>query len=461
MPSGNYGMSTGSDTRMYAPRSESNNMYGANSEDDDSYRHGIGDPESMERRRDKLEADKENAKKVKDLPHLRLETVEPKPDLPPGMEDMEESLEMSNQFEEGQQFAAMTGMPGQGGPDVSQSVGAQVNQPFGQQTIATSEPMADAWSSLLKEHKPWTQPQMETTPYGRSKADKITEMRSKIVGTKLGHPSEKGGLNEAPLALHRGHRQTTQPISLFPEKYQQSLGRHASRRLMGGIEMPKGMQPRPTRAERPKSAGKPTPPRIPKEPSEPSMKLASTEFLLKKKDIDLTLPRGKEMVLKAEDKDYDRGLLVTLLKNGGYDMAYWYDKHEPYPIEVLVDGKSIKKDAKKVTMKFHPELKKKGSKDTEEVRKTLEGVRKKMDYMRFNQLRRLLRRLKNKVDDRRLKMADPGGIGEAGPGDGTMGTNPQGATESIQADEAQHGSRSDGAGGSGKTFGRKGSGRVA
>ena len=369
-------MSTGSDTRMYAPRSESNNMYGANSEDDDSYRHGIGDPESMEKRRDKLQAEKENAQKVKDLPHLRLETVEPKPDLPPGMENMEESLEMSNQFEEGQQFAAMTGMPGQGGPDVSQSVGAQVNQPFGQQTIAniaTGEPMADAWSSLLKEHKPWHQPQMQTTPYGRSKADKITEMRSKIVGTKLGHPSEKGGLNEAPLALHRGHRQTTQPISLFPEKYQQSLGRHASRRLMGGIEMPKGMQPRPTRAERPKSAGKPTPPKIPKEPSEPSMKLASLDVL--KQDVS--------------------------------------------------------------------------------------AVRKKMDYMRFNQLRRLLRRLKNKVDDRRLKMADPGGIGEAGPGDGNMSTNPQGATESIQADMLQHENRSEGAGGSGKMFGRKGSGRVA
>ena len=464
MPSGNYGMSTGSDTRMYAPRSESDNMYGANSEDDDSYRHGIGDPESMEKRRDKLEADKESAKKVKDLPHLRLETVEPKPDLPPGMEEEGEELGMDNQFEEGQQFAAMTGMVGQGGPDVSQSVGAQVNQPFGQQTIApiaTGEPMADAWSSLLKEHKPWHQPQMETTPYGRSKADKITDIRSKVVASKLGHPADKGGLNESPLSLHRGHRQTTQPISAFPEKYQQSLGRQASRRLMGGIEMPKGMQQRPLHSERPKPVGKPTPPKIPKEPREPSMKLASTDFLAKKKDIDLTLPRGKEMVLKAEDKDYDRGLLVTLLKNGGYDMAYWYDKHEPYPIEVLVDGKSIKKDAKKVTMKFHPELDKKEKKDTKEVRKTLETVRKKMDYMRFNQLRRLLRRLKNKVDDRRLKMADPGAVGEAGPGNGEMSTNPQGATESIQADEAQHGSRSDGAGGSGRTFGRKGSGRIA
>ena len=81
-----------------------------------------------------------------------------------------------------------------------------------------------------------------------------------------------------------------------------------------------------------------------------------------KKDIDLTLPRGKEMVLKAEDKDYDRGVLVKLLKDGGYEIAYWAGKHEPYPVEVLVDGKSIKKDAKLITMKFHPEMEKKGDK---------------------------------------------------------------------------------------------------
>jgi len=79
----------------------------------------------------------------------------------------------------------------------------------------------------------------------------------------------------------------------------------------------------------------------------------SWESILKKKP-DLILPRGKDMVLQAEDKDYDRGLLVKLLKNGGYEIAYWYDKQKPYPIEVIVDGESIKKDAKKVTMKFHP-----------------------------------------------------------------------------------------------------------
>ena len=41
---------------------------------------------------------------------------------------------------------------------------------------------------------------------------------------------------------------------------------------------------------------------------------------------DLVLPRGKVKVLKAEDNDYDRGLLVKLLDDGGYKMAYWYNK---------------------------------------------------------------------------------------------------------------------------------------
>ena len=286
---GSGGMGTGSDTRLYAPRSESSHMYTANSEDEETYRHGIGDPEDMERRRDKKQAERDNAERVTDLPHLRLETVEPKPDLPPGMEEEDQDqpiMDDDNENAVGAEISQMTGMPGQGGPDASAAFGAQVNQPFGQQTVATGESMADAWSSLMKEHKPWHQPQMETTPYGRSKSDKISEIRGKNVASKLGHPADKGGLNEAPLALHRGHRQTTQPISLFPERYQQSLGRQASRRLMGGIEMPKGMQSRPMQGERPKNPAQPKPPKMPKEiamPKEPSMKLASVDTM--KKDI--------------------------------------------------------------------------------------------------------------------------------------------------------------------------------
>jgi len=75
--------------------------------------------------------------------------------------------------------------------------------------------------------------------------------------------------------------------------------------------------------------------------------------------IDMVLPRGKEIVLKAEDKDYERGLLVTLLEDGGYEVKYWFeDPSKVYPVEVFIDGESIKKDGKIVKLGFHPELEK-------------------------------------------------------------------------------------------------------
>tara|TARA_R110001606_G_scaffold250636_2_gene398650 strand:+ start:5751 stop:6806 length:1056 start_codon:yes stop_codon:yes gene_type:complete len=86
------------------------------------------------------------------------------------------------------------------------------------------------------------------------------------------------------------------------------------------------------------------------------VKIKEEEVTSGNRNIALHLPRGEMKVLKAEEKDYDRGLLVKLLDNGGYEMAYWYEKHVPFPVEVIVDGKSISKDAEIVEMKFHPEL---------------------------------------------------------------------------------------------------------
>ena len=71
----------------------------------------------------------------------------------------------------------------------------------------------------------------------------------------------------------------------------------------------------------------------------------------------LVLPRGKEVILQAEEEDYKRGLLVTLEESGGYKIKYWYgDDVKVYPAEVEVDGESIKKDAVEVNVLFHPEL---------------------------------------------------------------------------------------------------------
>ena len=38
-------------------------------------------------------------------------------------------------------------------------------------------------------------------------------------------------------------------------------------------------------------------------------------------NIALDLPRGEMKVLRAEGDEYDRGLLVTLLDDGGYDLS--------------------------------------------------------------------------------------------------------------------------------------------
>ena len=88
----------------------------------------------------------------------------------------------------------------------------------------------------------------------------------------------------------------------------------------------------------------------------------------KMKGVDFTLPRGEMKVLQAEDPDYKRGVLVELLKDGGYEVAYWYDDFEVFPVEVLVDGKSIKKDARKVVLKFHPTLEQARGKAKEQIR---------------------------------------------------------------------------------------------
>ena len=85
MPSGFGGMGRGSDTRMYAPRSESSRMYAS---DDDDYRHGAGDAEEQERRRDEKMRKREETKVVSDTPHLQISID--KPDEDPMMGGMEE-----------------------------------------------------------------------------------------------------------------------------------------------------------------------------------------------------------------------------------------------------------------------------------------------------------------------------------------------------------------------------------
>ena len=72
--SGTMGMGTGSDTRMYAPRSESSHMYRANNEDEYTYT-GVEDPKYRDEFADKKKKErKARADEMKNLKHLSITT---------------------------------------------------------------------------------------------------------------------------------------------------------------------------------------------------------------------------------------------------------------------------------------------------------------------------------------------------------------------------------------------------
>jgi hypothetical protein len=74
-------------------------------------------------------------------------------------------------------------------------------------------------------------------------------------------------------------------------------------------------------------------------------------------DYGMLLPKDIPVVLQADDEEYERGLIVTYLSNGGYDVQYWYD--EPNNIvsaEIKIDGESITPNGKLVHIGYHPEL---------------------------------------------------------------------------------------------------------
>ena len=51
------------------------------------------------------------------------------------------------------------------------------------------------------------------------------------------------------------------------------------------------------------------------------------------------LPRGENLIVKADDDNHDRGLVLTLQDTGGYKLNYWYGTPDKiYPVEVVVDG---------------------------------------------------------------------------------------------------------------------------
>lgn len=68
------------------------------------------------------------------------------------------------------------------------------------------------------------------------------------------------------------------------------------------------------------------------------------------------LPKGKPVVLQADDSEQQRGLIVKWRDGGGYDVYYWYDTPSNIvSAELKGDGESFGQ-VKRVELGFHPEL---------------------------------------------------------------------------------------------------------
>ena len=144
-------MGRGSDTRMYAPRSESSRMYSSANEDEGKY--SPTSPEDNERRAEKKKLKEEEAKKkVEEIKHLK---IKPSQGLGagPGLET-EPGLDDGNKRDDEREIGLQGGPAGSRGHLLDLATGAKTGtgsaMGTGNSAVRTGEPMDAAWSSLLK-----------------------------------------------------------------------------------------------------------------------------------------------------------------------------------------------------------------------------------------------------------------------------------------------------------------------
>lgn len=376
-------MGTGTDTRMYNPRSDSSHLY--STEDEDDYKYGPGDAEEMERRRDKIQQRKEE-EKVKDLPHIKLEVEHQGPDalLPPlplpGPEG-EEPLMNEDENAVGAEVSQLTGMPGSMGAQLDQAVGARTGTGSAlggyRPLLATGEPMDWAWSDIQKRHgvQPWqAHSKFEGPPGGRTRQGTFTGARAKLLSRRLSRYGSGGGLDEAPQAIGREHLgiSVKQPMKLFPEQYREYRGKQQMRRLHGNIS-PTSSAGHGMHSER--GAQTPRVAMVPGQSGRPSSVMATPKQMQVAK-----VPKPPNMFGKGE---------------------------------------------------------------AEELKELLLKARGPLDYLHFSQLRSMLRRVKDLMErkESRLKASPSQGKGEAGHRDGGT-TRPEGATEDLENDPKNWGAPS-------------------
>ena len=140
-------MGRGSDTRMYGPRSESDKMYSSANEDETKY--NPADPEYNEKKRE------EKKRKVEEKKAMRAKIKHIKISAKDGLsgEESPNPLDDGNKRDDERELGLQGGPAGSRGTLLDLATGAKSGTGSAMSPglpIAMSEPMNDAWSSLLK-----------------------------------------------------------------------------------------------------------------------------------------------------------------------------------------------------------------------------------------------------------------------------------------------------------------------
>ena len=265
------GMGTGSETRMYSPRSESSHMYRSNHDEEE----GTYIPEDG-RDRDKRYEERQRKREDEKNRKLKRKHIKIRPsDLPEDEED--EERDDSEKIDADREIHAQTGAAGNFGFLSSLANQARGPGASGGHAFAMSEPM-NVGVRLLK-----TSPLRTETGSGkigkppkRTKKERDIEDRRASERAKIWRPStgsfdlppggtlgpkqanprraasvsravkrgKKTGLMRSDLAVEMEHRGVAvkQPKSKDPGPYKEYLGQQESRRRLGGARSPTSSQ---------------------------------------------------------------------------------------------------------------------------------------------------------------------------------------------------------------------------
>jgi hypothetical protein len=238
-------MGRGSDTRIYAPRSESSHMFRANHEDERTPT-GMEDARDKEARMDKRQKKKEaEEKEDRKIRHIKVRRhhmgLDDKPEE--GMEEEESPFKPRSSPSEPTQPAGAGGF--------LTSLAAQAKGPgaAGGEMIQMSEPMVYAWSEILKsKRKSEKRRKKEQRAKWRPSTGKFkrprggytgrsgTSARAKLLSRNL-PMGRKTGLMRPHLSVEMSHRgiASKQPMSKDPQAYGQWRGYQEQQNIRGQI----------------------------------------------------------------------------------------------------------------------------------------------------------------------------------------------------------------------------------